>query len=54
MAERLIEGVKGKVIADRGYAKAEVERKTEGYISPRGKAEFTKRPLIGSIYLDGK
>jgi len=45
--------VKGKVIADRGYAEAEFVRKTEGYIRPRGKAgkEFTKRPLIGSIYL---
>jgi len=53
VAERLIEGVKGKVIADRGYAEAEFVRKTEGYIRPRGKEgkEFTKRPLIGSIYL---
>ena len=53
VAERLIEGVKVKVIADRGYAEAEFVRKTEGYIRPRGKAgkEFTKRPLIGSIYL---
>ena|GEM_PF-3461649 len=53
VAERLIEGVKGKVITDRGYAEAEFVRKTEGYIRPRGKAgkEFTKRPLIGSMYL---
>ncbi|ODN30478.1 transposase [Fervidobacterium thailandense] len=53
VAEKLIEGIRGKVIADRGYAEAEFVRKTEGYIRPRGKAgkEFTKRPLIGSIYM---
>jgi len=52
MAEKLIEGIKGKVIADRTYAEAEFVRETERYTRPRSKAgkEFSKRALIGSIY----